>query len=224
MKKKLSFLLVYIITAMMVINSSITAFADETYDNVDLISNYGVVIDYETGQVLGGKNIDAKVYPASTTKIWTAYLVVKNTKNNENGSKFVLPNSLEMINVINDLISNKTYKSAYEFYSDLYNGNYNTYNDPGYYLADADGNVINTTDSDWCITKEKVYSGKNKKKWNNKWKYTYEICKESSIYIAYKNVNSEENIRIVDMVDDDGPVLLADNDNNEFITRKILFR
>ena len=64
----------------MVINSSITAFA-ETYDNVDLISNYGVVIDYETGQVLGGKNIDSKVYPASTTKIWTAYLTVKNTKN-----------------------------------------------------------------------------------------------------------------------------------------------
>ena len=77
MKKKLSFLLVCLITAMMVINSSITAFA-ETYDNVDLISNYGVVIDYETGQVLGGKNIDSKVYPASTTKIWTAYLTVKN--------------------------------------------------------------------------------------------------------------------------------------------------
>ena len=38
MKKKLSFLLVCLITAMMVINSSITAFA-ETYDNVDLISN-----------------------------------------------------------------------------------------------------------------------------------------------------------------------------------------
>ena len=53
MKKKLSFLLVCLITAMMVINSSITAFA-ETYDNVDLISNYGVVIDYETGQVFKG--------------------------------------------------------------------------------------------------------------------------------------------------------------------------
>ena len=43
----------------MVINSSITAFA-ETYDNVDLISNYGVVIDYETGQVLGGKTLIQK--------------------------------------------------------------------------------------------------------------------------------------------------------------------
>ncbi|MDO5009990.1 MAG: D-alanyl-D-alanine carboxypeptidase family protein [Intestinibacter bartlettii] len=81
MKKKLSYLLVCLITAMMVINSCLVAFADETYDKVDLISNYGVVIDYETGKVLGGKNIDSKVYPASTTKIWTAYLVVKNAKN-----------------------------------------------------------------------------------------------------------------------------------------------
>lgn len=45
------------------INSSIVAFADETYDNVELMANYGVVIDYETGKVLGGKNIDSKVYP-----------------------------------------------------------------------------------------------------------------------------------------------------------------
>ena len=59
MKKKLSFLLVCLITAIMVINSSITAFA-ETYDNVDLISNYGVVIDYETGQVLGEKTLIQK--------------------------------------------------------------------------------------------------------------------------------------------------------------------
>ncbi|WP_455544156.1 D-alanyl-D-alanine carboxypeptidase family protein [Intestinibacter sp.] len=81
MKKKLSYLLVCLITAMMVINFSAVVFADETYDNVDLIANYGVVIDYETGKVLGGKNIDSKVYPASTTKIWTAYLVVKNVKN-----------------------------------------------------------------------------------------------------------------------------------------------
>lgn len=80
MKKKLSYLLVCLITITTLINSSILCFAEQTYDNVDLISNYGVVIDYETGKVLGGKNIDSQVYPASTTKIWTAYLVVKNVK------------------------------------------------------------------------------------------------------------------------------------------------
>lgn len=81
MKKKLSYLLVCLLTTMVIMSSSILAFADEAVDSVDLIANYGVVIDYETGKVLGGKNIDSKVYPASTTKIWTAYLVVKNVKN-----------------------------------------------------------------------------------------------------------------------------------------------
>lgn len=80
MKKKLSYFLVCLIATMMIMNSFTLAFAEEDYDKVDLISNYGVVIDYETGKVLGGKNIDAKIYPASTTKIWTAYLVVKNVK------------------------------------------------------------------------------------------------------------------------------------------------
>ena len=40
-----------------------------------------MVLDYETGKVLYEKNGDKKIYPASTTKIWTAYLVIKNTKN-----------------------------------------------------------------------------------------------------------------------------------------------
>ena len=48
MKKKLSYLIVCLITMITLINSSIVAFADETYDNVDLMANYGVVIDYET--------------------------------------------------------------------------------------------------------------------------------------------------------------------------------
>ena len=50
MKKKLSYLIVCLITMITLINSSIVAFADETYDNVDLMANYGVVIDYETGK------------------------------------------------------------------------------------------------------------------------------------------------------------------------------
>ena len=52
MKKKLSYLIVCLITMITLINSSIVAFADETYDNVDLMTNYGVVIDYETGIVV----------------------------------------------------------------------------------------------------------------------------------------------------------------------------
>ena len=34
-------------------------------------------MDYETGKVLYQKNGNVKIYPASTTKAWTAYLVIK---------------------------------------------------------------------------------------------------------------------------------------------------
>lgn len=81
MNKKLSCLLVFIMTTMIIITSFTSSFANEEYDNVDILSNYGVVIDYETGKVLGGENIHSRIYPASTTKILTAYLVVKNVEN-----------------------------------------------------------------------------------------------------------------------------------------------
>ncbi len=139
-------------------------------------------------------------------------------ENNENGNKFIIPDSKTMLNVIDSLVKDKTYKSSYYFYKALKEGDYNTYNDPGYYLADAAGNIINTTENDWCITKEKIYSDKKKKNWDNKWKYTYEICENSSIYNVYKNVNSEDNIRIVEMVDNDAPLLLSESDNREFVS------
>ncbi len=81
MKKILSRSIACFITIITVLNFSILSFADETIDKVDLSSNYGVVIDYETGRILGGENIHSKIYPASTTKIWTAYLVIKNIDN-----------------------------------------------------------------------------------------------------------------------------------------------
>lgn len=81
MKKILSRLIACFITIITVLNFSILSFADETIDKVNLSSNYGVVIDYETGRILGGENIHSKIYPASTTKIWTAYLVIKNIDN-----------------------------------------------------------------------------------------------------------------------------------------------
>ena len=80
MKKNLSRSVACIITILTILNFSILSFADEAVDKVDLTSDYGVVIDYETGKILGGENIYSKVYPASTTKIWTAYLVVKNVE------------------------------------------------------------------------------------------------------------------------------------------------
>jgi len=40
-----------------------------------------VLMDYESGKVIYKKNADQKIYPASTTKVWTAYCVLEKAKN-----------------------------------------------------------------------------------------------------------------------------------------------
>ena len=83
MKKFLSFLLVFLLSITTFL-SPISSFADSK--DVSISSPNSVVLDYETGKVLYEKDGDKKVYPASTTKIWTAYLVVKNVKNLKRGN------------------------------------------------------------------------------------------------------------------------------------------
>ncbi|WP_455538639.1 D-alanyl-D-alanine carboxypeptidase family protein [Terrisporobacter sp.] len=78
MKKFLSFLLIFLLT-ITTFSGPISVFADSK--DVSISSPNSVVLDYETGKVLYEKNGNKKVYPASTTKIWTAYLVIKNVKN-----------------------------------------------------------------------------------------------------------------------------------------------
>lgn len=45
---------------------------------LEVSSNNAILMDYETGKILYEKNIHEKVYPASTTKIMTAILVLEN--------------------------------------------------------------------------------------------------------------------------------------------------
>ena len=78
MKKFLSFLLVFLFS-ITTFSGPISVFADSK--DVSISSPNSVVLDYETGKVLYEKNGNKKIYPASTTKIWTAYLVVKNVEN-----------------------------------------------------------------------------------------------------------------------------------------------
>lgn len=47
-------------------------------ESINLNGEGAVLIDFDTGQVLYGKNQDAKLYPASTTKMMTAILAVEN--------------------------------------------------------------------------------------------------------------------------------------------------
>ena len=78
MKKFLSFLIVFLIS-ITTFSVPISVFADSK--DVSISSPNSVVLDYETGTVLYEKNGNERIYPASTTKIWTAYLVIKNVKN-----------------------------------------------------------------------------------------------------------------------------------------------
>lgn len=81
MKKFLSFLLTFFIY-ITTFSGPISIFTDSK--DVSISSPTSVVLDYETGKVLYEKNGSDKIYPASTTKIWTAYLVIKNVKNLDN--------------------------------------------------------------------------------------------------------------------------------------------
>lgn len=75
MKKFLSLLVTYIIIFSTFLNSANASYANS--DEPSIPAEAAVLMDYETGKVLFNKNGDKKVYPASTTKAWTAYLVLK---------------------------------------------------------------------------------------------------------------------------------------------------
>ena len=51
--------------------------AEGKEDFNSLKSKYMVLMDYESGKIIYKKNADQKIYPASTTKIWTAYCVLQ---------------------------------------------------------------------------------------------------------------------------------------------------
>ena len=77
MKKFISFLIVFFLS-ITTFSGSLSSFAASK--DVSITSPASVVLDYETGKVLYEKGGNKKIYPASTTKVWTAYLVVKNVK------------------------------------------------------------------------------------------------------------------------------------------------
>lgn len=75
MKKISSVLIAFLLVFASVFTSIGSVFADQKVVNLEAKS--AVLMDYETGKVLYQKNGNVKIYPASTTKAWTAYLVIK---------------------------------------------------------------------------------------------------------------------------------------------------
>lgn len=76
MKKFYSVLIAFLLVFSSVFTTIGSVVAEGKVLNLEAKS--AVLMDYETGKVLYQKNGNVKLYPASTTKAWTAYLVIKN--------------------------------------------------------------------------------------------------------------------------------------------------
>lgn len=79
MNKKIFLLL----TMLLIFSLSSNVYADENSNNLNLTSKSAVAIDAKTGEIIYGKNIDERVYPASTTKLLTALILAQSNKNKD---------------------------------------------------------------------------------------------------------------------------------------------
>ncbi len=61
-------------------NPTLSVLADEKSELNSLPSKHMVLMDYNSGRILYQKDADSKIYPASTTKTWTAFCVLKKCK------------------------------------------------------------------------------------------------------------------------------------------------
>ena len=77
MKRFLSILLTLLITLSTFNKFSSFSFASDIKPSIQ--AENAILMDFDSGEVLFNKNGDSKIFPASTTKAWTAYLVLKHT-------------------------------------------------------------------------------------------------------------------------------------------------
>lgn len=75
MKRILSLLVSLLIAFIYCLGTITNSFAEN--NNPELTAEYAILMDYETGKILYEKNANDKLYPASTTKVWTSYVVLK---------------------------------------------------------------------------------------------------------------------------------------------------
>ena len=76
--KKIHFkMLSFFLSILMCMTFILPSYAQDI-DELDLVAETAIAMEASTGEVLYSKNANKKMYPASTTKLWTAYLVIKN--------------------------------------------------------------------------------------------------------------------------------------------------
>ena len=69
----------FFIIFLIILSLQTFSFADE----ININSQAGILVEVSTGRILYEKNSTKKMYPASTTKIMTAILVIENCKLDE---------------------------------------------------------------------------------------------------------------------------------------------
>lgn len=78
MYKSKKYLSIFLSFLLFILNFN---FSFASQDNLELTATNAIAIESKTGNVLFGKNEYGKIYPASTTKVWTAYLTIKKVDN-----------------------------------------------------------------------------------------------------------------------------------------------
>lgn len=75
------FVIMFVIAIL--ISTSFSSFAIAPTETLNISAESGIVIDFDSGDVLFEKNAHKQMYPASTTKIMTAILTLENTDLND---------------------------------------------------------------------------------------------------------------------------------------------
>ena len=112
-------------------------FAEEIPLNIS--SNNALLMDYNSGKILYEKNIYDKVYPASTTKIMTAILVLENCDLNDTVSvSSTAVNNVEFGYVTGNLKAGETFTVEQMLYTLMVA----SANDAAYVLAEKVSRII----------------------------------------------------------------------------------
>lgn len=78
-RRKINIKEIFIISMISIIFffNKVNSYAEE----LPIVARNAIAMEASSGKILYEKNSKEKMYPASTTKLWTAYLVIKNTDN-----------------------------------------------------------------------------------------------------------------------------------------------
>ena len=103
---------IFLLFILMILSIQSISFADE----VSLNSEAAILVEVSTGRILYEKNSTKQLYPASTTKILTAILVIENCKLDESVARSTTSSYLRNIFYIKDFYTYFAEQQLFSFY------------------------------------------------------------------------------------------------------------